>query len=281
MGKLGQVRSTLLKGSHQSKVRKAKKTEVVGKKAVAQKKNVIFRWSDGMSSRLPFSTGLRVLCVGEGDCSFAWSLHNHGISVMSTVYDSEAEFTSKYESSFVDLLRKEGVATMFQVDATKPLSAGVPGVGNYDMIVWNFPHTGQGITDRDYNLLSQQKLLSSFFSAQSSLNSSAKSSSVFSLFNISMSDDKYAESVSMVHNNEITPKTLFIIITLWCGEPYDSWNVKKIAAEHGWQCLLSFPFQPSLYPEYHHVLTKGSRHDIPKIKDARSYVFVKKSINKL
>ena len=270
MGKLGQVRSALLKGTH--KVQKPKAPEQPSKplkkkedKKVVEKKNVVFKWSDGASSRLPFSTSMRVLCVGEGDGSFAWSLHALGVPVIPTMYDSEDDFKGKYPPTFLDHLKKEGVKVYFDVDATKSLASRF----EYDMIVWNFPHTGQGITDRDHNILSQQKLLCAFFSS----NSTTKSPKP--IYSMSMADDNYARALPMVHNNELERKPpCSVMLTLWCGEPYDSWNVKKIAAEHGWKCQVSFPFQPALYPEYQHVLTKGSQHHIPNVKDARSYIFV-------
>ncbi len=110
---------------------------------------------------IPFSPTDRILLVGEGDFSFSHSLlasHNCS-SLIATSYDKASVVTRKYTQAALHirpLEAEEGCQVIYGVDATKLGKSGAPDgggkevkKGNFDRIVFNFPHVG-GLT-KDVN----------------------------------------------------------------------------------------------------------------------------------
>ncbi|GAA6064715.1 hypothetical protein JCM10212_000829 [Sporobolomyces blumeae] len=108
--------------------------------------------------------------------------------LLATSFDSHKTALEKYPDveSHVEALRAAGATVLFEVDATKLESnkhvlefcgLGAKGKGKgkgkevaleeegagFDKIVFNFPHVGQGITDQDRNVRTNQTLLLDFY----------------------------------------------------------------------------------------------------------------------
>lgn len=253
--------------SSRKKAKKSNSKPITTKetKSTSTPNPIIFKWVDSTLSKLPFSTGLRVLTVGDGDLSFSYSLASLGVDVIPSVYETKDEFIDKYVDNFYDKLTREfNTETVFDFDVTKKINKSPE---EWDILVWNFPHTGQGIKNQEHNVFSQQKLLSKFFSILNNLMTKRNGDQVVTPLVVKNVQD----DLPIVNNNVIETKSKLIYITIWCGEPYDSWNVKKIASKNNFKCLFSFPFTPDLYPFYRHVKTKGSKSLFSK--PARTFVF--------
>ena len=109
---------------------------------------------------VPFQSTDRILLVGEGDFSFAKSLltNRYCINLDATSLDTYDNLLTKYpqaEDNIKDL-QAGGCTITHGVDATKLGKTGVLGnggkkvrKGNYDWVVFNFPHVG-GLT-KDVN----------------------------------------------------------------------------------------------------------------------------------
>ncbi|MCJ1310172.1 hypothetical protein MMC25_003833 [Agyrium rufum] len=83
-------------------------------------------------ARVPFSRRHRILCVGEGDFSFAHALlsSHHGCShITATSYDSREEVLRKYPSAWghIEALEKAGQVVLFGVDAGRLSEGGQRG----------------------------------------------------------------------------------------------------------------------------------------------------------
>lgn len=72
-------------------------------------------------------------------------------------------------------------------------------------------------------------------------------------------------------------------MTLKSGEPYDSWNVVKLARNEGLEVRDCIVFDPDLYPGYEHRRTLGfkeglsSQHNLEiKRKPCKTYMFTVK-----
>ena len=155
-------------------------------------------WTDSNKmqkrTRLPFhpNNNSIVLLIGEGDFSYCKALvsaflaidkaHNAAVvesevsprkwRVIATALDSRDAVLRKYRKSrdnlaFLDSI--ENVEILFGVDGTKLhedrelkkiFCTGAPAPTR---IIFNFPHTGAGIKDRERNIVAQQKMLKGFF----------------------------------------------------------------------------------------------------------------------
>ena len=115
---------------------------------------------------IPFEPTHRILLVGEGDFSFAHSLYtsHHCENLTATCFDSATTLAEKYPQSTRHIQELENATSkdetvkakiLFGVDATKlgkgGLGSGGKEVkkGDFDRIVFNFPHVG-GLT-KDVN----------------------------------------------------------------------------------------------------------------------------------
>ena len=109
---------------------------------------------------IPFEPENRILLVGEGDFSFSRSLLEHRAitSLYTTSLDSRSAVLSKYPQAAAHVKAIEAEETCnveYGVDATKLGRTGGGGggkevrKGEWDRIVFNFPHVG-GLT-KDVN----------------------------------------------------------------------------------------------------------------------------------
>ncbi|KAK5127535.1 hypothetical protein LTR85_006874 [Meristemomyces frigidus] len=203
---------------------------------------------------IPFQAEDRILLVGEGDFSFAKAIvEHHGCcDVTATCFDSQPELLEKYQpqgEDHVRYLEEEGQTVLYGVDGTKldhnkqVKKAG----GQWDVVVFNFPHVGGKSKDVNRQVRFNQELLVSFFKAAGPL----------------LAQDG------------------IIVVTLFEGEPYTLWNIRDLARHTGLEVQRSFKFLAGAYPGYSHARTLGNIEGGGAWKgedrDARSYVFRKKA----
>ncbi|KAF9561548.1 hypothetical protein EC968_005690 [Mortierella alpina] len=205
-----------------------------------------------------------ILLVGEANFSFAKSLAleilNRGDTITATTLDSFAKMMEKYEDGQQNVkdLEDAGATVLFEIDATKLAKIKSFKGKRFSKIVFNFPHAGAGIKDQDRNVVSNQKLMRSFFEAATPF-----------LTDTDLGDKKPGE----------------IHVTVKTGMPYDLWNLKRLATGTG---LLgnktSFPFKPEQYPGYEHRRTIGFKEGVSLGENAeivgkspKTFVFVKKT----
>ncbi|KAF9932470.1 hypothetical protein BGZ67_004709 [Mortierella alpina] len=205
-----------------------------------------------------------ILLVGEANFSFAKSLAleilNRGDTITATTLDSFSNMMEKYEDGQQNVkdLEDAGATVLFEIDATKLAKIKSFRGKRFSKIVFNFPHAGAGIKDQDRNVVSNQKLMRSFFEAATPF-----------LTDTDLGDKKPGE----------------IHVTVKTGMPYDLWNLKRLATGTG---LLgnktSFPFKPEQYPGYEHRRTIGFKEGVSQGENAeilgkspKTFVFVKKT----
>lgn len=105
----------------------------------------------------------------KGNFSFARSvaelLPSIAYKIFATCYDSESDLKEKYEDAIENIQAIEdlGGTVLYHIDATKLAKLKQFKGKRFDKIVFNFPHVGAGIKDQDRNILTNQKLLQSFF----------------------------------------------------------------------------------------------------------------------
>jgi len=173
-----------------------------------------------------------VLLVGEGNFSFAVAIVHFGPLVSATCLDSQKVLMEKYPDAkdHTEYLVESGARVIYDVDCTKLASYKPLKNARFNKIVFNFPHAGKGIKDKDRNIASNQKLIAGFFtSAREKVSQKA------------LGDEVDGE----------------IHLTVKSGDPYDLWDVKKIARRCGLMCKTSWKFHPDLYAGYVHRRTIG------------------------
>jgi 25S rRNA (uracil2634-N3)-methyltransferase len=146
--------------------------------------------------------------------------------------------------------------TQYEIDGTKLDKQSELKSKRYSHIIFNFPHVGQGIKDKVHNVIANQSLIAEFFvSAQSKLMDPAKGD----------------ENAGV------------IMVTVKTGDPYDSWNIKKLAYNAGLVCVRSFEFCPADYEGYAHRRTIGFKEGLSDASNAeitknpaRTWMFRKK-----
>ncbi|KAF5096517.1 hypothetical protein D0Z00_002758 [Geotrichum galactomycetum] len=110
----------------------------------------------------------------------------------------------------------------------------------YDVVMFNFPHIGNGVKDQARNILQHQQLMSQFFAAA---------------------------------KNVIDCKTNgSIVVSVFEGLPYSQWNLKALAKTHGLSLRRSLNFDWDLFKGYNHRLTAG-RGDTTKEAHSRKAKF--------
>lgn len=235
-----------------------------------------------VSTFIPFDGDDKVLFVGEGDFTFTKSVIDEGYldleNVITTSYDSLDDLHVKYRDNIDEILKSLNCHVKHEIDGTnlmkslgmkeekkrvkslaikddnrllKPLHNLV-----IDTIVFNFPHLGSGMKDVDRNIRQHQQLMVGFFES-------------CSLFFDALTLHKHLERPNR------------IIVSLFEGEPYDSWGVKKIAKNFGYQVERSGNFNWEAFKGYHHRRTNGTLKDTstPAVqRKARIYVFIKPKV---
>jgi len=144
----------------------------------------------------------------------------------------------------------------------------------WDRIVWNFPHAGKGITDRDRNILSNQLLILDFLrSAANVLKRGRVPSFCNSRKKKELEDDDSEEKEtrndledSGVDESITTRGT--VLITLRNVVPYTQWDIPRLAKtppvgikgpNPQYTLLRSFRFHRAIWTGYDHRMTKGER----------------------
>ncbi|KAL6948743.1 hypothetical protein ACO0QE_001216 [Hanseniaspora vineae] len=236
---------------------------------------------------IPFEPTSTVMLVGEGDFSFARSLianaYIQSENLIVTSFDNSVkELELKYPHTFrnnYDFLNEHKVAMFFKIDATnltksfkisnrQPWTKILPSFSlkKLDYIMFNFPHNGKGIKDQDRNIAEHQKLMAVFF--QSCLD-------FFKLIN-TRKDNRCLVGYAVSTNEKFYTPVGKVIVSLFDGEPYNSWQIKVLGKTNGgWKVDRSNKFQWENYPEYHHKRT-NSELDTTKPasqRPARLYVF--------
>lgn len=253
---------------------------------------------------IPFNKNETLLLIGEGDFSFAKSILMQGYiqpeNLIVTSFDASVnELKLKYPHSFEDnyqYLIDLGVKIFFQIDGTNliktfKLSKHTPWkkiMGKQwhfkylQNIMFNFPHTGKGIKDRDRNIVDHQELVFGYFDSAKQL---------FRLVNLHVNRSKSNPTQGYQLDNKETDTHNSasisedgignIIISTFNGEPYDSWQVKLLAKKNGLVLNRSCEFYWENYPDYHHKRTNSEQSTTKRAeeRDARTYIF-KQSIRK-
>lgn len=163
--------------------------------------------------------------------------------------DSEPQVRNKYPSTITEnlefLQNNEQSNVIFEIDGTKleKYKSFKKKLATFSACVFNFPHLGNSINNQDRNILQHQKLLLGFFESAKKM---------------------------------INPEDGRILLTVFEGEPYNSWNIKKLAKSQGLETLRSGKFEWEAYPGYSHRLTakEGNTSKPQKQRAARTYAFV-------
>jgi 25S rRNA (uracil2634-N3)-methyltransferase len=158
-----------------------------------------------------------------------------------------------------------------------------------DAVVFNFPHTGSGIKDRARNIVGNQQLLHKFFRSSSEALGAGGAAEKASFTSTraayrpvaghasvdgcagSEDEDDGAKGPAVVAS--VVP---YVLVTMWQGDPYDSWDLKAIARTYSFRCSHAFEFDFTSYPGYAHCRTDGVKDiGVGKKQRAVTYVFVK------
>eukprot|EP00834_Sanchytrium_tribonematis_P008786 NODE_1182_length_1889_cov_0.492737.p1 type:complete len:248 gc:universal NODE_1182_length_1889_cov_0.492737:320-1063(+) len=186
-----------------------------------------------------------ILLVGEGNFSFAASItdmypHKH---VIATVFDSKDILAKKYPMANVNA-EKLNNPVQYEIDCIKLHKTKSITQEYFDLIIFNFPHVGQGIKDQFHNIKANQKLLRGFFMSIRNLNR----------------------------------PNLIICVTLKDREPYTLWDIKHIAKTCRLICKRTCTFFTSTFSGYEHRRTIGFQEGLSKSKNeelgqCKTYIF--------
>lgn len=203
-----------------------------------------------------YSTGGRVLLVGEGNFSFARALCR-GLEgkaeVFATAFDGESVLGKKYPDAAecrAEVERLGGTA-LVGVDATR-LHEVREFRSAFRVIAWNFPHIGGGESDVAKSVADHQKLLAGFFASA-----------------LRCLDDSPGAAVHVAVKK---------------GEPYKSWKVVQTARAACPELDLrtAVPFATSAWLGYEHRRTQGFDERFSKRESeelaagAKVYVFCRR-----
>ncbi|ODV82549.1 hypothetical protein CANARDRAFT_204996 [[Candida] arabinofermentans NRRL YB-2248] len=256
-------------------------------------------------SYIPFNENDYVLFVGEGDFSFSLSAIQSGYlkpeRIIATSFDSFEEGKLKYKNfeNNVSELKAKGVKVIHEVDVTNLIKSlkltsnfkknkfknkEILGTDKLNLIMFNFPHTGKGIKDINRNIAIHQKLIVDYYK------------NCFELFHLLKMNRNYNISQSTTHssiansgygiidnlNKKNSSKNVEnidrIALSLFDGEPYNSWQIKRLAKESiGYKVERSGSLNWNDFPNYEHRRT-NSMMDTTKAsaeRDAKIYVFDK------
>ncbi|ODQ81677.1 hypothetical protein BABINDRAFT_159935 [Babjeviella inositovora NRRL Y-12698] len=265
-----------------------KKDDPVTKAKKAANKNQKIQPQANQRGLLPFTPEERVLLVGEGDFSFAASLIKGGLikpeNLVATSFDSLEEVLEKYPATAPECIKVLETADIagvqHDVDATsliKTLGLSVskknkgtranwlfPTSGKIDVIMFNFPHTGRGMKDMDRNIRDHQNLILEYFRASKDL--------------LNLTNDNVFNDFGGYRTfGQTSDQEARIVLTLFEGEPYLSWQIKSLAKSEFLKVERSGKLEWEMFPGYHHKRTNGVRDTTKPAseREARIYVFDK------
>ncbi|ODQ63422.1 hypothetical protein NADFUDRAFT_4248, partial [Nadsonia fulvescens var. elongata DSM 6958] len=220
---------------------------------------------------IPFKPSGKILLIGEGDFSFASSIVITGLSydVVATSFDSEKQVLEKYPETVSKCLSTLGInLDSLKADNKKRKfedlkSAEIEEKRRFDCVMFNYPHTGKGITDQDRNVLDNQKMLMGVFE------------SVKYVLRYEEEEDEDDAKLNFKFENEnVRPRGVFAV-TLFDSMPYTLWNIKTLAKNSGYRLVRSGPFEWDAFPGYAHKKTKGlgDTNKRAETRNARVHVF--------
>ncbi|XP_058068187.1 uncharacterized protein At4g26485-like [Magnolia sinica] len=182
-----------------------------------------------------YSSSHKILLVGEGDFSFSACLakaFGSATNMVATSYDSKEKLESKHWSSgdHLEELKGLGCMVLHDIDVHVMNQQPILKKMKFDRIVYNFPHAGHDPLLHEWNsqlIERHQKLLSGFFrSAREMLTDGGE--------------------VHVSHRND---------------DPYNRWNLEKLAETAGLVSKKRAKFRKSDYPGYHNKRGGGIRSD--------------------
>ncbi|AQZ10380.1 YIL096C [Zygosaccharomyces parabailii] len=278
----------LEKKKEKNTIRKGQRGKSVKRNQESQRRNNV--------PFVPFHRNSTLLLVGEGDFSFARSVieQNYVLAenlIVTSYDDSIEELNAKYPNSFQEnyqFLISEGVAVFVGIDATnliKTFKLSKKNTWNkllghdwsnkcLENIMFNFPHTGKGIKDQARNIRDHQTLVDEFFRSCKELFQNVNSKVI-------SNKSHYIRGYNDESQNSVSSEGFgTILLTIFAGEPYDSWRIKTLAKGNGLQLERSNRFQWEIYPSYHHRRTNSEQETTKpaKEREARMYVFKKSEI---
>lgn len=294
----GGLKSSLLRHQQLVKKQNAKsavkseqeKQQINKKKKLQQESALSLKNKDVFDN---FDHDLNLLIVGDGDFSFTLAVLENGLinlgknKIITTSYDSESELAEKYPTTFRENYTKlqegpykDSVRVFFNIDATNLIKSFKPtkfniknffrlgenGNNNF-LILFNFPHLGQGIKDQDRNIHNHQILVQNYFKASIEF--------FIKVINQSPIQDKTSDlNISSFRSQRIPMR---IGLTLFEGEPYDSWQIKKIGRELNLVVERSNKFIFDNYKGYVHKRTNNEQNTtkLASTRNARTYIFQK------
>jgi 25S rRNA (uracil2634-N3)-methyltransferase len=197
-----------------------------------------------------FRSGERVLLVGEGDFSFAAALATlyGGSNIVASSLDSRRIVLEKYVDDAATALaglKAAGARVLHDVNATSEddLQRCLGTWPHVDAVAFNFPHMGGSTKEA---VLNNQTMLSEFFKAVRCvlrpLNRGAESGKVH--------------------------------VTLRSTPFYDSWELERLASEHGFELRSKEPFDKSLFVGYKEVRTTPAVREASATENSFTYTFV-------
>lgn len=258
---------------------------------------------------IPFNPNDRIMLIGEGDFSYSMSIISEDLikpeNLIATSFDSYDEVCEKYPESKgnIEHLKSLGVRVFHGIDGTSlNKSLGIQGgnkrqgngsgntieiLGSLQLnnIIFNFPHVGKGIKDVSRNIKANQQLISDFFKSSRVLFDILHFQRDKTIGRSTLSSMSVEEAEwNYIHNKESTGKKQpledkeVITITLFEGEPYDSWMIKRLARDSiGYQVQRSSQFNWETFKGYTHKRTigEGDTNKVYNERKARIYKFEK------
>jgi 25S rRNA (uracil2634-N3)-methyltransferase len=232
-----------------------------------------------------------------------------------TSYDTLDELYEKYGIEIINnnisKLKELGVSRIYHgIDCTKLCeslgiqiknkrhgdgsgkSIEILGGLNVKNIIFNFPHIGKHIKDVNRNILKNQELIHGFFKSclefynvlrkqreacKGDIEEKIEIEIEENLDNIIDIDD-LSNGYYSFNNNKDKKDEDFITITLFNGEPYDSWKIKKIARDSiGYSVQRSGKLEWKFYEGYQHRRTAGlgETNKESRSREVRIYKFEK------
>jgi len=205
------------------------------------------------------------------------------VNLVATVYDRPEDLYAKYAEAAVNAAELEalGATVRYGVDATKlhtPTQITLHGCGQggalgaADIVAFHFPHAGLGIKDQDRNIRANQQLLLDFFaSAKLLLAPPPKGGAAKRAAKTDDEDEDDGEGTKRpgarkrATNKKATASLPEvgdgggeIHMTVRRGEPYDSWQIVKLARSVGLALVNAVRFDPRAFPGYEHRRTIGA-----------------------
>lgn len=254
---------------------------------------------------IPFETTDKILLIGEGDFSYSLSIVKQGLikteNLIATSFDSEEVIIEKYTEiceKNLQMLKELGVKILFEIDGTKLIKSlklsenlnkfnkniSILGGLTINNIIFNFPHIGKSIKDQDRNIALNQKMLVEFFESCKDLFKLLKyqrfklGNTKQNVLSATKEHDYYLGSLNKDKKPSNEQTNDLITISIFSGEPYESWQVKKLIRESiGYKVQRSGRFDWEFFKDYHHRRTggMGKTNKEASEREARIYKFEK------